>query len=93
LMPIAGVVILAHPAAAPLILEQLQALPQVTTYGVHKENNIVAVLEADDAAGLERLSKNISSRIPGILGVFPSYVDFEEDQKSVLVRENGEVEE
>ena len=77
-MPIAGIVILTAPGKADSVLSDLQALSQVTTYGIHKENNIVAVLETDTPAELKILSASIQDDIPGVMGVYASNVNYED---------------
>jgi len=78
-MPIAGVVILAEPEKTDEVLTRLNDTPNITTYGVHKENHIIAVFEAESSKGLEEISQQISRDIPGIQGIFPAYVSFEDE--------------
>ena len=77
-MPIAGVVIQTEPLKAMDVLAQLNETPKITTYGVHKDFNIVAVFEVDSTSELEKLSQQITNDIPGILGIYPAYVNFED---------------
>ena len=79
-MPIAGVILLIKPEKSDNILKKLKIIDGVTTYGVHKENNIVAVFETNTPRELENLSRRISDEIPGVLGIFPSYVNYEVDE-------------
>ncbi len=86
-MPIAGVVVVTVPEQTSDVLQELKKLKNVTTYGVHKENNIITVLESDSTRGLERLANQISQTIQGVIGVFPAYINFEDeipDQNSDL---------
>ncbi len=78
-MPIAGVVVVTLPEKTSEVLQALKRLSQVTTYGVHKDNNIIAVLESESTSGLERLSNRISRSIEGVIGVFPAYINFEDE--------------
>lgn len=78
-MPIAGVVIVTVPDKTSAVLQGLKQISGVTTYGVHKENNIIAVLEAESSKGLENLSRQITQKFDGVLGVFPAYVNFEDE--------------
>ncbi len=78
-MPIAGVVIIINPARTEDVLNKLDMIPGITTYGVHKENHIIAVFEGDTSKSLEKLSKRVQEEIPGILGVYPTYVNFEDE--------------
>lgn len=77
-MPIAGVIILTEPTQADQILSDLQEVSGLTTYGIHDENNIVAVLETETASELREISTAIKEDIPGILGVYPAYVNYED---------------
>lgn len=77
-MPIAGVVILTDPQQTMDVLNRLNNMEHITTYGVHKDYYIVAVFEADSPAELEKVSKQVTEEVPGILGVYPSYVTFED---------------
>ncbi len=77
-MPIAGVVILTRKEEASQVLNRLQNMENVTTYGVHKENNIIAVLEGRTPKELERINDKLVKEIPGILGIYPAYVNYED---------------
>ena len=77
-MPIAGVVILTRSENTSQVLNQLQNIENVTTYGVHKDNNIIAVFEGQTPKDLERLNDKIINELPGILGIYPAYVNYED---------------
>ncbi|MBC8174736.1 MAG: chaperone NapD [Candidatus Marinimicrobia bacterium] len=77
-MPIAGVVVLTVPEKTNEILLQLNKIKNVTTYGVHKENFVVAVFEGETPNELEGMSDRIIKTIPGVLGIYPAYVNFED---------------
>ena len=79
-MPIAGVVIVTAEDKSMNVLEQLSAINHVTTYGIHKDNNIIAVFEGDTPKELELLSEKLINDIPGIMGVFPAYVNYEDEE-------------
>ena len=78
-MPIAGVVIITDKKKTANVLNQLNKIENVTTYGVHKDNNIVAVFEGDSTSKLEKMNDNIIKKIDGIYGIFPAYVNFEDE--------------
>ncbi|GAB4185565.1 MAG: hypothetical protein Kow00108_23040 [Calditrichia bacterium] len=78
-MPVAGVVILADNTKVKSIYQNLQKYSNITTYGVHHENQIVAVFEADSSNELELMSEEIKEKEEGILGIFPAYVNFEDE--------------
>ncbi|GAB4377341.1 MAG: hypothetical protein Kow0042_24930 [Calditrichia bacterium] len=77
-MPITGVIILTMPDKANQVLACLQGYENITTYGIYKTNNIVAVMEGRSAEELERYSDQLREQIPGIIGIYPTYVNFEE---------------
>ncbi len=87
-MPIAGVVIYTQPQKSMEVLEQLKQIDNVTTYGVHKGNNIIAVFEGKTSRELEQLSDRISREVPGVLGIFPAYVNFELDEENAADTES-----
>ena len=78
-MPISGVVILIEQQKSQEIFNALKKIDGVTTYGLHKERYIVAVLETDSTNDLESMSKHISTSINGVLGVYPTYLHFEDE--------------
>jgi len=77
-MPIAGVVILTQPGKSQSVLKQLKDLSGVTTYGIHKENYIITVMEGDSLEDVKSKSEQMMSSIPGIIGVYPSYINVED---------------
>jgi len=79
-MPIAGVVVVTAKTESLKVLDHLETMDNVTTYGIHKDTNIVAVFEADSPKGLEGLSKQIQNDVPGVLGIYPAYVNYEEEE-------------
>ncbi|MBD3223559.1 MAG: hypothetical protein GF313_02450 [Caldithrix sp.] len=78
-MPISGVVIMTQPEKTENVLALLNQKDDVTTYGVHKDYHIIAVLEADSSRRLEEMTKEIQQEMPGVLGIFPAYVNFENE--------------
>lgn len=78
-MAIAGVVIATIPDKTMQVMSQLNETKNVTTYGVYNDDQIVAVFESDSANGLEKLSKDIQDNIDGVIGIFPSYVTYEDE--------------
>ncbi len=78
-MLIASMIVKVVPEKAEEVTQQLERIPNVTTYGVHKEKNLIIVAEAHDAEQLENLSKYIMNTFDGVLGVFPTYVTADEE--------------
>ena len=82
-MLISGVVIVTQLNKTSEVLNALQNLNHVTTYGIHKDFHIVAVLEGHTPRELEDLTEEITNSISGVLGVYPTYVNFElEDEET-----------
>jgi len=79
-MPIAGVIITTAQEEVENVLIKLKEFEKVSTYGIHKENNIVAVFEGDTINELEDINNKITKEIKGVLGVFPAYVNYEDDE-------------
>jgi len=77
-MPIAGVVILTKEEKTLQVLNELQNVENVTTYGIHKDNNIIAVFEGQSPKDLERINDKLLHEIQGILGIYPAYVNYED---------------
>ena len=77
-MPIAGVVILTRSENTSQVLNRLQNIENVTTYGVHKDNNIIAVFEGHTPKELEKINDKLINEVPGILGIYPAYVNYED---------------
>ena len=80
-MPIAGVVVITDKQKTDEALNMLGEMENVSTYGVHKENHIIVVLEGENAEELEAMTSRISADIPGVLGVYPTYVTFEDQSE------------
>lgn len=78
-MEIAGVVILTDTRKTMQVLNDLNGMDRVTTYGVHKGNHIVAVFEGDSPEHLEEISNRITNNVQGVLGIFPAYVQSDEE--------------
>ncbi len=79
-MLIASMIVKVVADEAEAVQAQLQRMPNVTTYGIHKEDNIILVTEARSVEELELLSKRLTHEIAGVLGVFPTYVTEEEEE-------------
>ncbi len=78
-MLIASMIVKVMPDKAEEIALFLERLPNVTNYGVHKENNIIVVIEAHDEEQLENLAKYILDSYEDVLGVFPTFVGSDEE--------------
>ncbi len=77
-MLVASMIVKSDSAKAEDVALQLSRIPGVTTYGVHKENNIIVVAEAHDEAQLENLSRYVLESFDDVWGVFPVFVASDE---------------
>lgn len=78
-MIIASMIIKALPEHTDELVLKLNNIPNVTTYGVHKEENIIVLIEADSEDQLKDLSRYITSEFDGILGTYPTFISSEDD--------------
>ncbi len=78
-MPIAGVVVLSSKNDIQRVYENLQKHPQITTYGIHQEQYVVAVVETAPGEDMEQLLNQIQEQEPSILGIYPAYINFEDE--------------
>lgn len=79
-MLISSMIVKVVPEMAEEVVLKLNKIPNVTTYGVHKENNIIIVAEMETEEQLEDLSNHITNEYDGVLNVYFTYVssDLEE---------------
>lgn len=82
-MLVASMIVKADPGRAEEVARQLGRMPNVTSYGVHKEENIVLVAEAHDEAQLENLARYILDTFEDAWGVFPTFVGDDEEPAAV----------
>jgi len=68
-MSIAGIIIEVQNGAEASVLTGLAQISQISVYGV-KENQIVTVIEADNAASVNDTVSRVSL-FDGVLGVYP----------------------
>ena len=73
-MLVASMIVKVDPARAEELARQLGRIPGVTTYGVHKEENVILVAEAHDEPQLENLARYIAESFEGVAGVFPTFL-------------------
>jgi nitrate reductase NapAB chaperone NapD len=68
-MSIAGIIVEVQNGAEASVLTGLAQIPQISVYGV-KENQIVTVIEGDNAASVNDTVSRVSL-FAGVLGVYP----------------------
>ena len=76
---ISSMIVRVKPAKADEILVQLEKIPNVETHGVHKEENIILVAEGRDVRQIENLVTYINQEFPDVAGVYPTYLNWDED--------------
>lgn len=80
-MIIASMIIKALPENIDEVVLKLNNIPNVTTYGVHKEENIIVLIEADSEDQLKDLARYINSEFEGVLGTYPTFIGSEEEME------------
>jgi len=83
-MLVTSMIVKVDPAKAQELARQFGRIRGVTTYGVHKENNIVVVAEARDEGQLENLARYIAESFEGVWGVFPTFVASDESVDAAI---------
>jgi nitrate reductase NapAB chaperone NapD len=68
-MSIAGIIVEVQNGAEASVLTGLAQIPQISVYGV-KENQIVTIIEGDNAASVNDTVSRVSL-FDGVLGVYP----------------------
>lgn len=84
-MIIASMIITTKTGMAEEVALQLKRIPNLTTHGVYKGDNIIVVLEAEKEEELVNMSRYIMNEFEGILGTYPTFIanenDFEETEE------------
>jgi nitrate reductase NapAB chaperone NapD len=83
-MIIASMIVKVLPENIDDVVLKLNNIPNVTTYGVHKEENIIILIEADSEDQLKDLARYINSEFDGILGTYPTFIGSDEDVEEAL---------
>jgi nitrate reductase NapAB chaperone NapD len=80
-MAIVGLLVQAGKEDLPAVEARLQELPELSTYGAHKEQYIVVVAEAP-AGQLQDVVARIN-RLKGVLATYTAYVTMEDELPGV----------
>lgn len=78
-MIIASMVVTTKTGMAEEVALQLKTIPNLTTHGIYKGDNIIVVMEAKKEEELLNMSRYIMNEFDGILGTFPTFVASEEE--------------
>ncbi len=78
-MAIAGLAILVKKEKVQDVYKRLEEYPEITTYGIHQDQYIVAVVETSPQTDLEKYLENLKNSHSDILGIFPAYANFEDE--------------
>lgn len=73
-MIIASVVVKTIEDKAENLVLKLNDIPNVTTHGIHKNDNIIVLIEADSAEHLEGIGKFINSEFEEVMGTYPTFI-------------------
>jgi nitrate reductase NapD len=80
-MAIASMIVQPSPASVFLVKEELASLGGVTVHSVTEKQEVIVLVEADSLASIERIARDIQA-IPGVFGVFPTYITTEDGDES-----------
>lgn len=89
-MLVASMIVKTDPGRAEEVSRQLGRIPNVTTYGVHREENIVLVAEAHDEAQLENLARYIMDTFEEAWGVFPTFIGTDEEPAAQVAGDSAD---
>jgi nitrate reductase NapAB chaperone NapD len=78
-MIIASMVVKAEKDKAENIALQLKRIPNISTHGIYKDENIIVVIEAEKEEELENLARYIMNEFDGIIGTFPTFMASDDD--------------
>lgn len=73
-MLISSMIAKVDPAHAGEVARRLERIPGVTSYGVHRENNVILVAETRDEEQMEQLARHILEGYDEVWAVFPTFV-------------------
>ncbi len=76
-MAIAGLLVQANQEDLPELEARLRKLPELSTYGIHKQQYIVVVAEAPSGK-MEDVVKRIHG-LPGVLTTYTAYLTVEDE--------------
>ncbi len=82
-MMISSLIVRTLPEHAHTLSRMLEKIPNVSTYGVYKEENIIVVAETHDVPQLENLISYIANDFEHVLGVFTTYVNWDDADNTV----------
>ncbi len=76
-MAIAGLLVHTEKEAVESVAAQIQAMPEMSTYGTQQEEYVVVVAEAP-AGQLEKVVERLK-KIEGVLTIYTTYVTVEDE--------------
>ncbi len=82
-MIIASMVVTTKTGMAEEVALQLKRIPNLTTYGVYKGDNIIVIMEAEKEEDLVNLSRYIMNEFEGILGTYPTFMASENEADEI----------
>lgn len=83
-MIIASMIVTTQTGMADEVALQLKRIPNLTTHGVYKGDNIIVVMEAEKEEELVNMSRYIMNEFEGILGTYPTFIANEDDLEETV---------
>lgn len=80
-MAIASMIVQPSPASVLRIRDELTALEGVTVHCVTPKGEVIVLVEAGSLQAVERIARDMEG-IPGVFGVFPTYITLEDEGES-----------
>jgi nitrate reductase NapAB chaperone NapD len=78
-MIIASMIVKTKTGMAEEVELQLKRVPNLTTHGIYKDDNIIVVMEAEKEEELVDLSRYIMNENEGILGTYPAFISSDDE--------------
>lgn len=78
-MIVASIIIKCDPEKVDEVALNVSKIPNVSTHGVHKGDNLIVLIEAESEEEIENFSRYIQSEYDGILGTYPSFISSEDE--------------
>ncbi|HEY4756582.1 MAG TPA: chaperone NapD, partial [Ignavibacteriaceae bacterium] len=78
-MIIASMIVTTQKGMAEEVALQLKRVPNLTTHGVYKGDNIIVVMEAEKEEELVNMSRYLMNEFEGILGTYPTFMASEDE--------------
>lgn len=78
-MIISSMIVTTQKGMAEEVALQLKTIPNLSTHGVYKGDNIIVVMEAEKEEDLVNMSRYIMNEFEGVLGTYPTFIASEDE--------------